>query len=140
MTDKPFRLLPRLDDDNRAFWTGGERGELLVQRCADCGYYVHPAGPICPQCLSRKVAPEAVSGRGRVHSFTVNHQPWNPTMPTPYVIGLVELAEQDGLRLMTNIVGCEPDEIEFAMPVRVTFEQHEDVWIPLFEPDPGVAA
>jgi uncharacterized OB-fold protein len=135
VSDAPFRLLPRLDDDNRAFWTGGEHGQLLLTRCDDCGYYVHPPGPVCPRCLSRSLSTTPASGRATVVSYTVNHQPWNPTMPTPYVIALVELAEQPGLRLMTNVVGCEPDEVDFGMPVQVTFEHHDDVWVPLFEPE-----
>ena len=69
-----------------------------------------------------------------VHSYTVNEQDWNPTMPAPYVIALVELEAQVGLRLMTNIVACEPADVTIGMPVQVVFEQHEDVWIPLFEP------
>lgn len=131
----PFRLLPRLDDDNRAFWTGGERNELLIVRCNACGYYIHPPAPVCGRCWSRDVAPTAVSGRGTVTSVTVNHQPWNPTMPVPYAIALIDLVEQPGLRLMANIVGCDPEDVAIGDPVRVVFEHHEDVWIPLFEPD-----
>ena len=137
MSDKPFRLLPKLDGDNREFWTRGEHGELVIERCGACGHYVHPPRPICPECLSRDVGYVPVSGRGSVLSYTVNHQPWNPTMAPPYVIALVELDEQPGLRLMTNVVGCEPDDVDFGMRVRVAFEQHEDVWVPLFEPEPA---
>ena len=134
MTDKPFRVLPRLDDTNRHFWTGGEQGELRFWRCGDCGYWVHPPGPVCPECLSRNLAPEAVSGRGVVHTYTVNHQPWYPGFDPPYVIAIVALAEQDGLRLTTNIVGCEPTDVRIGMEVQVRFEQYDDVWLPLFEP------
>jgi uncharacterized OB-fold protein len=130
----PFRLKPRLDDDVAPFWTGGERGELVFWRCQACGYWIHPPSPVCPICLSRDIATEATNGRAVVHSFTVNEQNWNPTMPAPYVIALVELEAQAGLRLMTNIVNCEPDEVSIGMPVQVVFEQHDDVWIPLFEP------
>jgi len=137
VSDKPFRLLPKLDDDNRDFWTRGEAGELAIARCSGCGYYVHPPRPLCPECLGRDVRPEPVSGRGSVLSYTVNHQPWNPTMPPPYVLALVELDEQPGLRLMTNVVGCEPDEVDFGMRVRVVFENSDDVWVPLFEPEPA---
>jgi uncharacterized OB-fold protein len=105
-------------------------------RCQACGYWIHPPAPICPTCLSRDIATEVLSGRGVVHSFTVNEQNWNPTMPPPYVIALVELDEQPGLRLMTNIVNCRADDVRFEMPVRVVFEHHDDVWIPLFEPVP----
>jgi uncharacterized OB-fold protein len=133
--ERPFRVLPRLDDANREFWTSGERGELAVSGCEDCGYLVHPPRPVCPRCLSRSLAPRALSGRGVVHSVTVNHQPWNPTMPTPYAVGLIELDEQPGLRLMTDVVGCDPGDVRIGMRVRVVFEQYDDVWIPLFEPE-----
>ena len=131
---KPFRLLPRVDDNNRHFWTGGEQGELRFLRCQQCGYWIHPPAPICPQCYSKDVAPEAVSGDAVVHTFTVNHQLWIPGFDPPYVVAIVELPEQEGLRLTTNIVGCEPDEVTIGMPVHVVFEQHEDVWLPLFQP------
>ncbi len=131
---QPFRVQPRLDDTNRHFWTGGERGELVFLRCQDCGYYLHPPSPLCPECLSQNVAPEAVSGRATVLSVTVNEQAWNPTMPPPYAIALVEIDEQPSVRLMTNIVGCAAYDVVIGMPVQVTFEQHDQVWIPLFEP------
>ncbi len=132
--ERPFRLLPRLEDDVAPFWTGGERGELTFWRCQACGYWIHPPSPVCPICLSRDIAVEATNGRGVVHSFTINEQNWNPTMPAPYVIALVELEAQAGLRLMTNIVNCDPGDVTFGLPVQVVFEQYDDVWIPLFEP------
>ena len=76
-----------------------------------------------------------MSGQGTVVSFTVNHQVWIPGLPVPYVVAIVELAEQAGLRFVSNIVGGSVDEVHIGMPVRVTFEQIEDVWIPLFERD-----
>lgn len=134
MSNKPFRVLPRLDDTNREFWTAGERGELRFWRCQHDGYWIHPPSPRCPQCLSEDIAIETASGRGVVHSFTVNHQPWNPTMPARYVIALVQLEEQAGLRLMTNLVDVEPDDVRVDMPVEVTFEQYDDTWLPMFRP------
>lgn len=77
--------------------------------------------------------PTPVSGRGRVATFTVNHQPWTPELAEPYIVAIIELEEQAGLRFLSNIIGCPPDEVEIGMPVRVVFEQVEDVWIPLFE-------
>ncbi|MCZ7531371.1 MAG: Zn-ribbon domain-containing OB-fold protein [Acidimicrobiia bacterium] len=133
-TDKPFRILPRIDDLNRAFWTGGERGELVFLRCQSCGYFVHPPVPFCPSCEGRELAPEPVSGRATVHTFTINHQPWMPGPELPYVVAIVEIAEQADLRLTTNIVGCPPGDVEIGMAVQVVFEHYDDVWIPLFEP------
>ncbi|MEO8697350.1 MAG: OB-fold domain-containing protein [Acidimicrobiales bacterium] len=77
--------------------------------------------------------PAVVSGNGVLHSFTVNHQPWAPDS-APYVIGLVELVEQEGLRLTTNLIDCELDEIEIGLSVQVGFVQREDVWLPIFRP------
>jgi hypothetical protein len=80
------------------------------------------------------VDPEAVSGRATVASFTVNHQVWEPGLEVPYVMALVELDEQADVRLVTNIVNCDPGAVRIGLPVRVTFEASEGVWIPLFEP------
>jgi uncharacterized protein len=77
--------------------------------------------------------PTPVSGRGRVVTFTVNHQPWIPELAEPYIVAIIELEEQAGLRFLSNVIDCPPDEVEIGMPVRVVFEQVEDVWIPLFE-------
>ena len=131
---KPFRLLPRVDDTNEFFWTAGSDGRLRFLRCRTCGYYVHPPSPICPIDLSKDLAPSAVRGRGTVHTFTVNHQPWIPGYDPPYVIAIVEIEEQPDVRLMTNIVGCAPDDVYVGMPVEVRFDHHDDVWLPLFGP------
>jgi len=133
VTDAPFRVLPALDDENRFFWTSGADGHLRFLRCQGCGYYLHPPLPRCPQCGSRSIEPEVVSGRGVVWSFTVNHHSWDGGTE-PYAIGLVELAEQEGLRLTTNIVGIPADDVKIGLAVQVVFEQRDDVWFPLFEP------
>jgi uncharacterized protein len=135
----PYRLLPRVDDTNRHFWTGGEHGELRILRCDDCGTWIHPPSPMCPICRSRAVAPAAVSGRAVVHTFTINHQEWLPGVEVPYAVAIVELPEQEDLRLTTNIVRCDPGEVRIGQAVEVTFEHHEDVWIPLFRPVDGDA-
>jgi uncharacterized OB-fold protein len=133
------RPLPVVTRSTQAFWTGGANGQLLIHRCQACGYYVHPPTGFCPACEGRDVRPEPVSGRATVASFTVNHQQWEPDLEVPYVMALVELVEQPDVRLATNIVNCAIDDVTIGMPVRVLFEQHEDVWVPLFEPD-GEAA
>ena len=131
-----MRKLPLLTAETRPFWTGGAVGELRIYRCADCSLYFHPPAPVCRHCASRNVAPAAVSGHGKVIACTVNHQPWTPELAEKYLVAVIELEEQAGLQLMSNVVGCDPESVQVGMPVRVTFEQVEDVWIPLFE---GVA-
>ena len=134
MSDAPFRVLPVLDDDNRFFWTSGRDGVLRFLRCDDCGTWLHPPPPRCPDCGGRDVAPQPVSGRATVVSCTVNHHPWDGSAE-PWSIAIVELEEQPGLRLTTNVVGCDPADVAIDMAVRVAFEHHDDVWIPVCVPD-----
>jgi uncharacterized OB-fold protein len=129
-----FRVLPRVTAGDRHFWTGGADGELRILRCQDCGFWIHPPKPRCPECLSSAVSPETTGGRGTVYTFTLNHQPWNPTYEHPYVIAVVELDEQPNLRVTTNIHDCDPQDVHIGMPVEVTFLEVEDVWLPMFRP------
>lgn len=132
-----FRVRPRVDDTNAHFWRGGAEGALRLLRCRHCGHHIHPPAPICRRCHSRELEVAALSGRGRVHTFTVNHQPWNPTMPHPYVVALVEIEEEPEVRLVANIVGCPPEEVHIGMAVEVCFERiAEDCYLPQFRP-PG---
>ena len=75
-----------------------------------------------------------MTGNATVVGFTVNHQPWLPDMPPPYVIALVAIDEDPLVRLTTLIVDAEPDEVCIGLPVAVRFEQHDDVWLPVFAP------
>ncbi len=130
----PLRLKPFLDPDNRAFWTGGAGGDLMVHRCDDCGWWTHPPRPRCRRCLSTRVRPRRTAGRGRVATFTVNHQPWIPGSDL-YIVALVELVEQAGLFLTTNLVDVDGSEVELGMEVEVVFEDAGDgIHLPLFRP------
>lgn len=133
----PFRVLPQVTEDDAHFWKGGEDGALRILQCGDCSHWIHPATPVCPACLSRNVAPKAVSGAGTVYSYTINVQPWNPTFEHPYVIAVIELDEQADLRVVSNIYGCDPDDVYIGMRVEVFFEPFEEVWLPLFRPLAG---
>jgi hypothetical protein len=94
---------------------------------------------VCPRCLSRDFGPEEVSGRGHVETFTVNHQQWIPGSDA-YIIAWVSIDEQPDVRLTTNLVGVEPEDVHVGMPVRVVFEHNDDVWIPLFTPQAAEGA
>ncbi len=137
-TKSPFRILPQLTPENEHYWKGGARGELCFLRCGDCATWVHPPSPVCPDCLSRRLTPAAVSGRARLLTWTENHQPWIPGFEPPYLIAIVEIEEQPGLRVTTNLVNCRPDELRADLPVQVRFEEREDgIHLPLFEPVRG---
>lgn len=127
------RPLPRLDSDNRAFWTGGADGQLRLNQCQDCQTFIHPPRPVCRNCLSENVKAVAVAGTGVVDTYTVNHQKFHPAIEVPYVIARVAIDGAPGVILTTNIVGCPVDAVDIGDRVRVKFEQHDDVWLPLFE-------
>ena len=129
-----MRPLPQLTPANEWFWTSGADGRLRIQRCDDCQAMVHPPVPICPVCRSRSWTPAEVSGTATVVALTVNQHQWLPDFEPPYAIANVALAEDPSVHLTTNVVGCEPDEVHIGQEVQVRFEQHEDVWLPLFEP------
>ena len=129
----PPRPRPKLDDANRAFWTGGADGKLNIVRCGDCGQFTHPPLILCRHCQSENIAPQAVAGTGALETLTVNHQAWAPGLEVPYVIARVRLDGVPGVYLTTNIVGSPVDEVKFDDPVRVTFEEQDGIFYPLFE-------
>jgi len=138
--DRPTgRPLPQPTLASAEFWAGGGDGELRIARCGDCSAYTHPPLPRCRSCRSANMAATPVSGRATVAGFTVNVQQWLPDLPPPYVVAIVVLDEDDGARLTTNIVNCDPADVRVGMRVRVLFEKAGEVYLPLFEPDPEQA-
>jgi len=127
-------MIPPLDDLNREFWTGGASGRLRLPRCTSCGRWVFPLAFDCRSC-GGTAEYQAVSGKGTVFTYTTNSQPYNPAVPLPYNVSIVELEEQEGLRFTTNVVNCPPEDVHVGMPVRVVFEQQGEVFVPVFEPD-----
>jgi hypothetical protein len=127
-------MLPGITDRNRHFWTGGSDGVLHILRCGDCRFWIHPPQETCPTCGSTNLAPEVTAGLGTVFTYTVNRHPYNPAVPIPYVIAIVELDEQAGLRFTTNVVNIDPEKVQIGLPVQVAFERFDEVFVPVFEP------
>ncbi len=126
---------PQVDWETRAYWEGCARHELLLQRCRRCDALRHRPRALCPACLSSEVEWVRAAGRGTVHTFTVTQQNQLPGFreAVPYVLAYVELEE--GVRLLTNVVGCEPHEVRIGMPVTVEFADLDDeMAIPRFRP------
>ena len=134
MAEPAGRMLPEVTPDSQAFWTGGFENELRIYRCQSCRQWIHPPVGACWKCRSREVGPEVASGRATVAAFSVNHHPWFPAFPPPYVVAAVELEEQPGVRLTTCLVDCDVDQVEIGMAVEVVFDEQDDVALPLFRP------
>ena len=127
------RPVPKLDDDNRAFWTGGAEGKLNMLKCGECGKFTHPPRLICRHCQAEAMATVAVAGTGVIDTYTVNSQQWLPGLEVPFVIARVRLDDVPDVVLTTNIVNCSVEEVNFEDKVRVVFEEQDGVWFPLFE-------
>lgn len=136
MTDR-LPPLPQPDELTRFFWESCHQKRLSIQRCVECRRYIHTPRYLCRYCWSTRLEPSPVSGRGHLAAFTVPHQPFDPYFVElgPYVLAVVELVEQRALRLVTNVVECEPDRVVMGMPLEVTFREITDeITLPLFRP------
>ena len=89
---------------------------MRVLRCVSCSRWVSPPQADCPDC-GAELTPQPVSGRGSVFTYTVNHHAFAPAIPVPYVIAIITLDEQDDLRVVANIVDCEPNSVHIGMAV-----------------------
>ena len=127
------RLAPSMTPDTQFFWDGLKAHTLLVQRCEDCGEVRHPPRPMCPHCTSLAWDTIECSGRGAVFSFVMPRHPQYPWFEDDYIVALVELDE--GVRLVTNLVGTTPDAAAIGMRVQVRFEEFDGgLVLPLFAP------
>ena len=134
-------LLPDLDDETSApFWAGTARGELLVQTCASCGARRMPPRPMCPVCRSLDDEWVVMSGAGTIWSFAVPHPPLLPAYAelAPYNVIVVALDEDPAIRFVGNLLAradgpineIDPATITIGEPVRVTYQQVEDITLP----------
>jgi uncharacterized OB-fold protein len=122
-----------ITEDNAAFWEAAAQGRLEAQQCAGCGRLHHPPRPICPECHGLEQRQVELSGRGIVYSYSILHHPRHPAFDYPLVAVLVDLDE--GVRVLSNLVGVEPGDVTIGMPVQVTFVPTDlDGTMPVFVP------
>jgi len=137
MTDNQ-RPLPKPDQDSAVYWEAARRHELVLQLCTACQRFRFYPRSICPYCFSDKFEWRRSPGRGTVYSYTVIHRPPFPAFrdKVPYVLALIELNED--VRMMSNIIDCDPTTVEIGMSVEVTFEDiTEEITLPQFKPSQG---
>jgi uncharacterized OB-fold protein len=132
---RPRRAEPPETALTRPFWNATRERRLLLQWCTRCNVPIHYPRECCPRCLHSELEWRPASGRGEVYAVSVMHRAGNPLMQdrVPYAVALVDLEE--GVRFMSNIVGCAPSEVRVGMPVSVTWEELSDGrQLPLFAP------
>jgi uncharacterized protein len=127
--------VPIPDEVSKPFFDGAREHQLMIQQCSTCGAVMWPVQARCNNCLSPTVAWRPSSGRGTLYSFALMHQVYHPGFAgeVPYNIAQVDLEE--GLRILTAIVGCSNADLQIGMPLEVTFEAITDeVTLPKFKP------
>ena len=127
--------LPQPNADTKPFWDGCNRHQLLFQKCRNCQHVRWPPSIICPRCYSYDTEWTKASGRGRIYTYTVYHEAFHESFRNdlPYVTSVVKLDE--GVYLLTNIVGCIHEEIKCDMPVEVVWDDiSEEFTLPKFRP------
>lgn len=119
-TPIPSSLLLQ-DSDTRPYWEGLAQGELRIQRCDSCLHAVFYPRALCPHCHADHLSWVAASGRGTIYSYTVAHQAFGVfAQETPFIVAIVELEE--GVRMMSRIVGAPRARVAIGQAVQVTFE------------------
>jgi uncharacterized OB-fold protein/acyl dehydratase len=130
---KPRRLRAPRAHDNGWWWEGIDRGELLIQQCSECRRLRHPPRPMCGSCQSTAWTRIVSQGRGTVYSYVVLRHPPIPGYDFPLPVALIDLEE--GTRIVSNVVGCKPEDVHIGMKVRLSIENvDEELKLPLFRP------
>jgi uncharacterized protein len=125
--------VPRPSPWSVPYWDGLCRGELLFQRCAECGGATFNPAPVCQHCASDRLGWERSAGAGTVYSWTVIWRPQTPAFRVPYAAVIVDVDE--GFQMLANVIGCAPTELVVGM--RVSFEPHpigDGFVLPYFRP------
>ncbi len=118
--------LPVTTPWSEPFWQAAREHRLVIQRCRDCDRAILYPKLFCPHCHGSNLDWFEVSGEGEVYSYTIvtAHPPSTFLDSIPYGVAIVRLRE--GVQMMTNIVGCEPDEVRCGMPVAVHFDDVDE--------------
>jgi uncharacterized OB-fold protein len=131
--DAVTRPAPVLTEDNHWFWDAARDGKIVAQKCSACHRFRHPPRPMCPWCHSLQFEITELSGLGEVYSYSILHHPQNPAFEYPVIAALIELEE--GVRVLSNLVDVQPEDVRIGMPVAVDFRPTlRDAQVPVFRP------
>lgn len=128
-------VTPIPTENSLPYWQRAREGELAVLRCEDCGRLVNYVKRQCPNCGSRRLSWSPTSGKGELYSYSVLHRAASTLFKdkVPYVLAIVELDE--GIKVMSHLTGCDPEQVRVGMGVEVVFENvDERRAVPYFRP------
>lgn len=128
------RMLPSPSPETQRYWDGCKQHELWLPYCTACQAFFFYPRPFCPTCFGWEIEWRQASGRARLYTYAIQYRPQAPGFEPPYVTAIVQLDE--GPRLLTNLVEVEPDpsQITCDMAVEVTFQDFDEISLPVFRP------
>ena len=127
--------LPEIQPYSQAFWDGTKERKLLVQHCNSCGANIFYPRRDCPECWSQDLGWIEASGRATVYSFSVTYEGVEEKFveDLPIILAWIDLPE--GIRIHTNLLECNPTEVQIGMEVEVLFKSvTDDITLPFFRP------
>jgi uncharacterized OB-fold protein len=136
MTDAFAPPVPTPDADTQSWWDSLKDGVFALDYCAACGVFQHPPLEVCRHC-GGPLELRAVLGTGTVHSFIIQRRAMLPGFEVPYVLGMIELDDQPGLRVTGRVTG-DVEAATIGMRVRARIEQiaGSDFFAPVYDPQP----
>lgn len=117
--DKP---LPTITPANAPYWQAARNHELRLPRCGDCRSWVYPIAPLCQRCWSEKLNWEKLSGRGTISSWVVFQRAFHPGFADDVPYHVVEVELEEGMRMVSNLVGVGVGRIRVGMAVEAVFD------------------
>lgn len=138
MSQATTKPIPVPDEISAPFFDGARQGRLMLQHCIGCGAWSFPVRERCPHCFAAKLEWRQASGRGTLYTFTIMHQIMNPGFASavPYNVAQIDLDE--GVRMVSNIVGLDNSQLRPGMKLKVVFEDFgNQVSLPKFTPAAG---
>ena len=133
MDTQSLKPLPLMEGFAKEFYGWCKQHELRFQRCTGCGSWRHVPREVCPECGSWQWEWAKSSGRGTVFTWTVIARALHPAFQSdvPYAPAVIEMEE--GVRLLSEVVDCLPDQLQVGMPVEVVFtEATPEITLPKF--------
>lgn len=120
------RFEPPASSVSEPFWEATRERRLVLQHCDSCDRAVWYPRVLCPHCSGVDLTWREASGRGTVYAVSVQHRPGHPALAdrVPYVVALVDL--DDGVRMMTSVIGCPADDVRIGLRVRPAWEELSD--------------
>ncbi|MFS0780394.1 Zn-ribbon domain-containing OB-fold protein [Bacillus sp. 1P06AnD] len=118
--------IPLKTPDNTPYWDAADRHQLSLQKCGSCHQYSHPPGPACAKCGSEELSWENLGNdiSGKLYSYVVSYRPFLPGFQDdlPLIIAVVELDKVPAVKLIGNIIECNPDQLTIGMPLQMTWQ------------------